>query len=140
MGLVLKALALRCAGGAGLGTSGISKMLLGSTTATPAYAQCSPAAQAGDWHNIDSNTRSATRAVITFECGDQRLCDTNGHCTGGRSLYRAHLFGKCHPLDRDWGTVTTTDLGRGWQMGTYRFGFKTSFVWLTTASFGGVTY
>ena len=123
-----------------VGASGTASVLLGTASATPAYALCSTPALAGDWHNIDPNTRSMTRAVITFECGDVRLCDTSGHCTGGQSFYRARMFGKCHPSDCDWGTVTASDRGNGWQLATYKFGFVTSYVWLKTYSFSGRTY
>lgn len=101
---------------------------------------CSTPTLQGDWHNINPNTNAMTHAVITFNCGDEVLCDQYGNCTGGQSSYLVHLYGKCEPQDCDWGSVTATDKGNGWIEATYNFGFKTSYVWLKTSVYYGRNY
>ena len=109
-------------------------------SAAPAQALCVTPTEQGDWHNIDANTNSITRAVVTFNCSDQVLCDTDGHCTGGDSTFAVNLYGKCQPTDCDWGTVNASDQGDGWLLATYDFGFKTSYVWLKTYPYYGLNY
>ncbi len=111
-----------------------------AATPTPASASCIAPTTQGDWRNINANTNAMTRAVVTFECGDVILCDTNGNCTGGQSTYRVRMFGRCHPTDCDWGTVVATNRADGWLLATYHFGFKTSYVWLKTYVYSGITY
>jgi hypothetical protein len=94
----------------------------------------------GDWHNIDPNTRAMTRALVTFQCSDVILCDTQGNCTGGDSYYSTQMFGKCHPTDCAWGRVRAYPQYDGWIRSIYSFGFKTSHVWLKTYSYYGLTY
>src|SRR3954451_12611007 len=83
-------------------------------SAPPAHALCAAPAMEGDWHNIDVNTRSMTRVVVGFNCGDQVLCDTDGHCTGGESYFTFRPFGKCSPTDCDWGTRLAQAMSDGW--------------------------
>jgi hypothetical protein len=103
-------------------------------------ALCSVAPLSGDWRNIDASTRSMTRALVSFTCGDHVLCDTQGNCTGGESYYSTQMFGKCHPTDCDWGRVRAAFMSDGWIRAMYYFGFKTSHVWLKTYSYYGLTY
>ena len=102
-------------------------------------ALCS-APMLGDWRNIDPNTNAMTRALVTFTCSDQILCDTQGNCTGGDSYYSTQMFGKCHPTDCAWGRVRAYPQYDGWIRSIYSFGFKTSHVWLKTYSYYGLTY
>jgi hypothetical protein len=94
----------------------------------------------GDWRNINPNTKAMTRALVTFTCGDQILCDTQGNCTGGESYYSTQMFGKCSPTDCAWGRVRAYPQYDGWIRSIYSFGFKTSHVWLKTYSYYGLTY
>src|SRR4051794_19564068 len=68
-----------------------------------ARASLCSAPMAGDWHNIDVNTNSMTRALVDFTCSDVILCPIGQPCTGGDSYYSMRVFGKCHPTDCDWG-------------------------------------
>jgi hypothetical protein len=102
-------------------------------------ALCSPD-MTGSWHNINGATNAMTRAAVDYTCSDVILCDTSGHCTGGDSYYSMHMFGKCSPTDCDWGRRRATDMGGGWIESTYNFGFKTSYVWLKTYQYYGLTY
>jgi hypothetical protein len=81
-----------------------------------------------------------TRVIVEFYCGDQVLCDTDGHCTGGNSAYYVHAYGACYPTDCNWGRRLATDMGGGWIESTYNFGYKTSYVWLKTYSYYGLRY
>jgi hypothetical protein len=94
----------------------------------------------GDWHNIDANTNSMTRALVDFTCSDVVLCPVGQPCTGGDSYYSMRVFGKCHPTDCDWGRLRAYDMGDGWIRSIYSFGFKTSHVWLKTYNYYGLTY
>lgn len=115
---------------------------LGATvvTAAPAHALCSTPAMAGNWHNINSGTRSLTRVNVTFVCDDVRLCDTSGHCTGGESYFTLRPFGKCSPTDCDWGTKKAATMSDGWQRATYGYSWATKYVWVKTYVYSGVTY
>jgi hypothetical protein len=101
---------------------------------------CATAPMSGDWHNIDPSTRSMTRAVVDFTCGDQILCDLQGHCTGGVSSYFMHMYGACHPTACDWGRLQAFDQGGGWIRSIYTFGFASVHVWLKTYQYYGLTY
>lgn len=108
--------------------------------ATPASALCATQPMTGNWHNIDSSTRALTRVNVGFVCGDVRLCDTNGNCTGGESYFTLRPFGKCSPTDCDWGTKRATAMGDGWQRATYTHSWATKYVWVKTYVFSGRTY
>jgi hypothetical protein len=95
---------------------------------------------AGDWRNINSATNAMTRVVVDYTCSDVILCDIYGHCSGGDSYYSLHPYGKCSPTDCDWGRLRATDMGGGWIEATYNFGFKTSYVWVKTYQYYGLTY
>lgn len=111
--------------------------------ASPVSASCS-SGMTGDWHNIDSDTRSVTRVqLVMIDCDDVRLCDAEtGRCTGGTgaALYEVGMFGKCHPTDCDWGRIVAENKSDGWILATYAFGFKTSYVWLREYQFFGLSY
>jgi hypothetical protein len=68
----------------------------------------------GDWYNVDSNTRSITRILISQE---------------GTSAY-VHAYGKCHPIDCDWGTVGAQLSGSSLIAG-YKFSFKVTRMTMT---------
>jgi len=109
-------------------------------SAPPAHALCAAPAMEGDWHNIDVNTRSMTRVVVGFNCGDQVLCDTDGHCTGGESYFTLRPFGKCSPTDCDWGTRPAQAMSDGWQKAVYSYSWATKSVWVKTYQYYGQTY
>jgi hypothetical protein len=71
-------------------------------TVVPAHAQCVPSPMAGQWVSTNAATRGLTRAEVQVGCCDQVL---NGVpvCSPPDSV---HLFGRCHPSDCDWGTVS----------------------------------
>jgi hypothetical protein len=116
-----------------------SRAKRGSSSPIARAALCS-APMVGDWRNINASTNAMTRALVSFRCSDQILCDTNGNCTGGDSYYSVQMFGRCHPADCDWGRVRASDMSDGWIRAMYYFGFKTSHVWLKTYSYYGLTY
>lgn len=113
---------------------------VGAATASPAHALCATQALQGNWSNINPNTRSLTKVNVGFVCGDVRLCDTNGNCTGGESYFTLRGFGKCSPSDCDWGTRRATDMGGGWQRAVYSYSWSTKYLWVKTYVFSGVTY
>ena len=109
-------------------------------TATKASASCAAQAMAGNWHNINSSTRALTKVNVGFVCGDVRLCDTNGNCTGGESYFTLRPFGKCSPTDCDWGTKRAATMSDGWQRAIYPSSWSTKYVWVKTYVYSGVTY
>ena len=110
------------------------------STAAPAQALCVTPTMTGDWRNIDASTRSTTRVVVGFHCGDQVLCDSNGNCTGGQSYFTLRTYGKCHPTDCDWGIRRASAMADGWQRATYTHSWATKHVWVKTYQFHGRTY
>jgi hypothetical protein len=108
--------------------------------AAPAQALCVRPALTGDWHNIDPATRSTTRVVVGFACGDTVHCDTNGNCSGGESYFTMRPFGKCHPTDCDWGTRRSQTMTDGWQRAIYPNSWATKYVWVKTYQYYGLTY
>ena len=62
----------------------------------------------GEWVNADPGTDGITRLIITDEV----------------LLVGLHGYGKCHPTDCDWGTITTFYTGNPFTA-TYEFSFKT---------------
>jgi len=105
-----------------------------------ARASLCSAPMVGDWRNINASTNAMTRVLVDFDCQDVILCDINGNCTGGDSSYYMHAFGRCSPLDCDWGRKRAYDMGGGWIRSIYDFGFKSSHVWLKTYNYYGLTY
>src|SRR5262249_36762490 len=122
-----------------LGLALVASLAVQAAAAPRADAPCVTPTLHGDWPTISPTTTAMTRAVVSFNCSDVILCDTNGHCTGGDSSYSMHVYGRCHPTDCDWGTRTAVDAGDGWIRATYSFGFKTSYVWLKTYQYYGLT-
>jgi len=119
------ALSLTAVTSLGLATAGTT------LAAEPAYALCSGTSPAtGDWHNIDPNTRSITRAIVDWGCPDQP----------GLAAGYVRLFGKCHPTDCDWGVRRTYAENGGWESATYRYSWSTKYVWIRPYSFHGLTY
>ena len=116
--------------------------VFGATVATApkASALCVTQPMAGSWHNINSATRALTKVNVGFVCGDVRLCDTNGNCTGGESYFTIRPFGKCSPTDCDWGTKRATSMSDGWQRAIYPYSWATKYVWVKTYVYSGVTY
>ena len=109
-------------------------------TAPKAAALCATQPLQGNWHNINSATRSLTKVNVGFVCDDVRLCDTNGNCTGGESYFSIRPFGKCSPTDCDWGTKRATSMSDGWQRAVYSYSWATKYVWVKTYVYSGVTY
>lgn len=109
-------------------------------TAPKASALCATQAMAGNWHNINPATRSLTKVDVGFVCGDVRLCDTNGNCTGGESYFTVRPFGKCSPTDCDWGTKRAATMSDGWQRAVYSYSWATKYVWVKTYVYSGITY
>jgi hypothetical protein len=124
----------------GIAHSPARKSARGHSKAPTARASLCSAPMVGNWHNINGSTNAMTRALVDFDCQDVILCDTNGHCTGGDSSYYMRVFGKCSPTDCDWGRKRADDMGGGWIRSIYGFGFKTSYVWLKTYNYYGLTY
>lgn len=76
-----------------------SAMLVGSS---PSVAQCVQSPMAGAWVSVNSATRGLTRAEIQVGCCDQ-VANGVPVCSPPDSV---HIFGRCHPSDCDWGTVS----------------------------------
>ena len=116
--------------------------VLSAANAVPAAALCAapgPTSIAGDWHNINSDTRDITRIVVDT-CASRTVDNGDGTSSttfDGSSVIR--MFGKCHPSDCDWGTKYLTS-SSGWQRATYDFGFKKAYVRIKTVQISGHTY
>lgn len=111
-----------------------------AVTATPAQALCAAQPMVGNWTNIDSATRSLTRVNVGFNCGDVRLCDENGNCSGGESYFTLRPFGKCSPTDCDWGTRRASTMADGWQRAVWTHSWATKSVWVKTYTYYGRQY
>lgn len=90
--------------------------------ATPASALCVTPTEVGAWANVDSNTRSITRADIRFQCQDQIL---NGQPYPPGKPFYIRLFGKCHPSDCVWQEAGADNIAGGWKRATLDQGFAT---------------
>jgi hypothetical protein len=112
-------------------------------TAAPAHALCASHPIIGNWYNLAASP-SMSRVEITLFCDDVRYCDQFGNCSGGTDThFRIRAWGRCHPIDCDWGTQRLTRMGpntTSWHRAIYEFGFKTSYVWVNTAEWLGVTW
>ncbi|MCA9885161.1 MAG: hypothetical protein KC708_19425 [Anaerolineae bacterium] len=89
-------------------------------------ASCATPQEEGSWVNVDSNTRSITRAEIRFQCQDQIL---NGQAYPPGFPYYVHLYGSCHPQDCDWGEVGATRVN-SWIYTTLDHGFAKYYIWV----------
>jgi hypothetical protein len=119
----------------GLGLANISNAGASQATSagTATAALCLAQPQEGTWVNVDSATRSVTRAEVRFACNDTNT---------SHEVNRLHLWGKCHPTDCDWGTIPFTTVnydGKVWVRADYHPGFATKSVWATTYEFSGKT-
>jgi hypothetical protein len=98
--------------------------------------------EAGEWKNIDPNTRGITRLDVRVNCGDTRICrvDSNGNvtCTEPGPPYTIRIWGKCSPTDCDWGTVPGNDYyasdGTHWKYFFYNQGFAKRYVYIKESS------
>ena len=111
-----------------------------AATTTSASALCAAQPMVGDWRNTNTATRSVTRVVVGFHCGDQILCDENGNCTGGQSYFTLRPFGSCSPTDCDWGTRRAYAMSDSWQRATYSYSWATKAVWVKTYTYSGRLY
>src|SRR5262249_44862819 len=114
------------------GTSGLSR--------SPAFALCAASDLPGNLHNIYPNTRAISPGDVTFTRNDPRICAQNRACPRPDIYHSTDAFGKCTPTDCEWGWVRATNQADAWIMSTYNFGFKTSYLWLKTYQFYGLTY
>ncbi|MCG6902184.1 MAG: hypothetical protein LJE68_05830 [Rhodobacter sp.] len=106
----------------------IAAAVLGLTmSAHTASAICLAQPENGNWRNIDSNTRSITRATIRFQCQDQIL---NGRPYPPGAPWYIHLWGSCSPSDCDWGEVPARRLENGWIFGRIDQGFARRELWV----------
>jgi hypothetical protein len=80
----------------------------------------------GSWQNTDPNTRSLTRTQLRFVCQDQVL---NGELYPPGPPWYAHVYGKCHPTDCDWGEVGAQQLSTGQVYAFYNQGFARRYVY-----------
>lgn len=87
-----------------------------------AAAQCAVQPEDGSWVNLNPNTRSVTHVKLRFTCQDQVL---NGQPFPPGPPWHVHVFGKCHPLDCDWGEVGARRSGNGQISATFDQGFAT---------------
>lgn len=108
----------------------------------PLFSQCVIPFEAGNWTNIDPNTRGITRIKVDFSCNDVILCgvDANGNvtCSTPGPPFQLHLWGKCSPSDCDWGAVSgNTYLGSDgtrWVYAFYNQGFAKRYVYIKPSS------
>ncbi len=94
-----------------------------------AHALCIQPAEEGNWVNADPNTRSLTRAVLSFTCQDQVL---NGQLYPPGPPWHIHLWGACSPNDCDWeevGAENDTSGERTYVHAVYYQGFATRYVY-----------
>lgn len=108
--------------------------------APPAAALCATQPLQGDWRNINSATRSVTRVVVGFNCGDVVLCPVGQPCTGGESYYTIHPYGACTPTACDWGVRRSYAMADGWQRATFSYSWATKYVWVKSYVYYGRTY
>ena len=95
-------------------------------TAAPVEALCASQPEAGNWFNVDSNTRSLTRVNLRFVCQDQVL---NGQPYPPGPSWYTRVFGKCPPTDCDWQEVGAQRLNSGHVYAYYDQGFAKRHVW-----------
>lgn len=100
--------------------------VLATVLPAPAAALCAEQEEDGSWVNTDPDTRSITRVQLRFVCQDVIL---NGEPHPPGPPWYAHLYGKCHPTDCDWGEVGARRLGTGHIYATYDHGFAKRYVY-----------
>lgn len=89
--------------------------------------------EVGTWTNPDTNTRGITKAVFAEECQD----DTRTTCSGGvcrrtsgvKLVYKARLWGQCHPTDCYWGQVEGVYTSANWLRFRYDQSYAKRTVW-----------
>ena len=113
-------------------------LLITPFTMSNAFALCAAPTelgQLGEWKNIYPYTKSITRAVLGFACGDVILNGKKPY-TG----YQIRLFGACHPTDCDWGKANITPYTGGWYRTTIYHGYATRYVWVKRYTYWGNDY
>jgi hypothetical protein len=100
----------------------LATMGLVVASSPPAHALCAAQKEEGRWVNTDPNTRSITRAELRFVCKDHTPIPP------GPEWY-VHLFGKCHPIDCNWGEVGARRLDNDQIYAFYNQGFAKRHVW-----------
>jgi hypothetical protein len=86
--------------------------------------------EAGDWTNIDPDTRSVTRIQLEFVCQDTIV---NGQPFPPGPPWWVRVWGKCHPSDCDWGRVGAKKLDSGWIHAVFHQSFATKHVYARMA-------
>jgi hypothetical protein len=83
--------------------------------------------EVGTWINPDTNTRGITKAVFTEECQNapRTICrgDICRTTSGVKLVYKARLWGQCHPTDCYWGQVEGVYTSANWLHFKYNQGF-----------------
>ena len=100
-------------------------VIAGACVAASAMAQCAVQPEDGVWVNLDPNTRGITHVDLRFTCQDQVV---NGQPFPPGPPWHIHVFGKCHPLDCDWGTTGAQRASNGFITGSFNQGFATRLV------------
>ena len=94
--------------------------------APSAQALCAAQPEHGNWRNVDADTRSITRATLTFTCKDQVR---NGVPWPPGPTWRIKLWGSCSPSDCEWDEVAAERRDDGWIFGRIDQGFAKREVW-----------
>ena len=95
-------------------------------TAGAASASCLAQSEDDNWRNVDSNTRSITRANLRFVCQDTVV---NGQIYPPGAPWYIKLWGACTPSDCAWNEVPAKRLDNGWIFGRIDQGFAKREIW-----------
>ena len=94
-----------------------------------AYARVVQRGQEGTWVSAAADTRSVTRAELSFTCQD---VIANGEPYPPGPPWHIHLWGACIPSDCDWGEVGAENVTIGERTyihAVYHQGFATRYVY-----------